>query len=177
MDGKKARKIRGLIISAEKSVISAKKLLKEMMEDEGVEITNAPISTEWLSMWGEWEDKYIEWVFTWEDMLGADGIKYPVPWNYASKSKLVQWDKMKVIIDSHWKMKYKQTAQIDRETKVWLLTKDWTKYQAVVEWETYNLITAAVTHYKANIWDTITVIVPKWKEATFAAVETIVPAE
>lgn len=177
MDWKKARKIRNLIISAEKSVISAKKLLKELMDEEGVEISNAPISTDWMTISEEWEDKMIEGVFTWEDMLWADWVKYPIPWNYASKSKLVQWDKMKVIIDTAGKLKYKQIEQIDRETKVGLLTKDWSKYQAVVEWETYNLITAAVTHYKANIGDVITVIVPKWKEATFAAVETIVPAE
>lgn len=178
MDDIKARKLRNLIVSAEKSVISAKKLLKELMDEEGIEISNAPISTKWLKVSDdvvEW--KFIEWVFTWEEMLWADGIKYPVPGNYASKSKLVQGDKLKLIITESGQMKFKQIEQIERETKVWLLTKDGTKYQAVVDWEVYNLITASVTHYKSNIWDVVTVIVPKWKEATFAAVEAIVPAE
>ena len=177
MDWKKARKIRNLIVSAEKSIISAKKLMKEIMDEEGVELTNAPLSTEWLFSSDQWDSKFVEGVFTWEDMLWSDWVKYPIPGNYASKSKLVQWDKMKVIIEPSGQLKYKQISQIERETKVWLLTKDWTKYQAVVDWETYNLITASVTHYKANIWDTVTILVPKWKEATFAAVETIVPSE
>jgi hypothetical protein len=57
-------------------------------------------------------------------MLGVDGHKYPVPVNYASKSKLVQGDKMKLTIDGSGRMLYKQIQQIERDIKVGLLTKD-----------------------------------------------------
>jgi hypothetical protein len=57
-------------------------------------------------------------------MLGVDGHKYPVPVNYASKSKLVQGDKMKLTIDGSGRMLYKQIQQIERDIKVGLLTRD-----------------------------------------------------
>jgi hypothetical protein len=110
-------------------------------------------------------------------MLGSDWNKYPIPANYASKSKLVQGDKLKLTIESNWKMLYKQIAPIEREYKTWLVVKEKDKYQVITEWKTYDLLTAAVTHFKANIWDTITVIIPANKKATFAAIETILPGE
>lgn len=81
-------------------------------------------------------------------MLGADENKYPVPVNYASKSKLVQGDKLKLTIEASGKMLYKQIFPIERETKVGLLTKDKGKYQVVADGVAYNVLTAAVTHFK-----------------------------
>jgi hypothetical protein len=45
----------------------------------------------------------------------------------------------------------------------------------ISEWEIYDLLTASITHFKANIWDKITVIVPAGKKATFAAIEAMIP--
>jgi hypothetical protein len=108
-------------------------------------------------------------------MLGADWNKYPVPANYSSKSKLVQWDKLKLTIAWNWKMLYKQIAPIERTFITWLVVKEKDKYQVVAEGKTYDLLTAAVTHFKANIWDSITVIIPAWKQATFAAIDVVMP--
>jgi hypothetical protein len=66
---------------------------------------------------------------------------------------------------------------IDRETKVGLLTKDLGKFQVVADWKSYDVLTAAVTHFKWEIGDSITVIVPKGKDATYAAIETVIPRE
>jgi hypothetical protein len=110
-------------------------------------------------------------------MLWNDWRKYAVPANYASKSKIVQWDKLKLTIDANWKMTYKQIWPIERETKVWLLTKDKDKFQVVCDWDVYNVLTAAVTHFKAEIWDNISILLPKWKDATFAAIDFIIPKE
>jgi hypothetical protein len=110
-------------------------------------------------------------------MLWADWNKYPVPANYSSKSKLVQWDKLKVTITPNGKMLYKQIAPIERSFVTWLVVKEKEKFQVVADWKTYDLLTAAVTHFKANIWDTVTVIIPEWKQATFAAIDLVVPTE
>jgi hypothetical protein len=64
-------------------------------------------------------------------MLGVDNNNYIVPVNYASKSKLVQGDRMKLTIEGSGKMLYKQIKQIERETKIGLLTQDKGKYQVV----------------------------------------------
>lgn len=175
MEKKKIIAIRDFILSAEKSVKNAKKLLKEVLDESGVELKDITLDTEGLKSYKDEDSKVIEWVFTWEDMLGSDGHKYPVPANYCSKSKMVQGDKLKVTIDPSGKMMYKQISPIEREIKIWLLTKDKDRFQVVVEWDVYNVLTAAVTHYKWNIWDNVSIIVPAWKAATYAAIEAILP--
>ncbi len=170
--------IRDFIITAEKSIKSAKKLLKDVLEDNNLTLdTNIQLDTKWLNAYSSDDSKIIEWVFTWEEMLWADGNKYPVPANYSSKSKLVQWDKLKVTITPNGKMLYKQIAPINRSFITGLVVKEKEKFQVVAEWKTYDLLTAAVTHFKASIWDTVTVIIPEWKEATFAAIDLVVPSE
>lgn len=175
MEQKKILAIKDFIESAEKSVKNAKKLLLEVLKENWVELNDIVLDTSWLTDYKSDDNKIIEWVFTWEEMLWADWFKYPVPANYASKSKLVQWDKLKLTIDPIWKMLYKQISPIEREHKVWLIVKENWKYQVVSEWKTYSLLTAAVTHFKWEIWDSITIILPSWKEATFAAIEAVIP--
>ena len=58
---------------------------------------------------------------------------------------------MKLTIEGSGKMLYKQILPIERETKVGLLTKDKGKYQVDADGVTYNVLTAAVTHFKADI--------------------------
>lgn len=169
--------IRDFIITAEKSIKNAKKLLKDLLEENNISLEwEIDLDTKWLNSYSSWENKIIEWIFTWEEMLWSDSNIYPVPANYASKSKMVQWDKLKLTIDWSWRMVYKQISPIERETKTWLLTKEKEKYQVISDSKTYNVLTAAVTHFKWQIWDKITVIVPKWKDATFAAIDSIIPS-
>ncbi len=178
MTKKKIKAIRDFIISAESSIKNAKKILKDLLEENNIDLNSEiKLDTKWLNSYNSWDSKIIEWVFSWEEMLWSDKNKYPVPVNYASKSKLVQWDKLKLTILNNWKMLYKQIAPIEREIKVWLLTQDKWKYQVIAEWVHYSVLTAAVTHFKAEIWDSISVIVPKGKEATFAAIEAVIPKE
>lgn len=177
MDTKKILAIKDFIENAEKSVKNAKKLLNEILKEWWLKIEEMELETSWLSSYTSLENKIIEWVFTWEEMLWSDWHRYPVPANYASKSKLVQWDKLKLTIEPSGKMLYKQIAPIERETKSWLLVKENSKFQVVSEWKTYNLLTAAVTHFKWEIWDDITILLPLWKQATYAAIEAIIPKQ
>ena len=170
--------IRDFIISAEKSIKNAKKLLKDVLDDNNLSLdSEVNLSTMWLNSYNSDDSKIIEWVFTWEEMLWSDGNKYPVPANYSSKSKLVQWDKLKLTIAPNGKLLYKQIAPIEREIKTGLLVKEAWKYQVTSEWKTYDVLTAAVTHFKWEIWDNISIIVPAWKEASFAAIEVVLPKE
>ena len=178
MTKKKIAAIRDFIDTAEKSIKNAKKLLKEVLEDENLDLSSeVNLSTDWLNKYSSWDSKIIEGVFTGEQMLGSDQNTYPVPVNYASKSKLVQWDKLKLTIEANGRMLYKQISPIERDTKLWLLTSDNGKFQVIADGVTYNVLTAAVTHFKAEIWDSITIVLPKWKEASFAAIETVIPKE
>jgi len=170
--------IRDFIITAEKSIKNAKKLLKDVLEDNNLSLTSEiKLSTSWLNSYNSENSKIIEWVFTWEDMLWSDWNKHPVPVNYSSKSKLVQWDKLKLTIEPNGRMLYKQIAPIEREIKSGLLIKEWGKYWVTSGWKTYDVLTAAVTHFKWEIWDNISILVPAWKDASFAAIEAIIPKE
>jgi hypothetical protein len=154
---------------------NAKKILKEIVWEKWIKLDKPKFSTDWLISYSSWEDKIIEWVFTWEEMLWTDGIKYSIPANYASKSKLVQWDRLKLTIKADWKMLYKQIKQIERITKIWLLAENEWKFQVIVDWKVYNLLKAAVTHFWWKIWDKLSIIIPSSKNATFAAIENVIP--
>ncbi|MCT4616988.1 MAG: hypothetical protein N4A38_02130 [Candidatus Gracilibacteria bacterium] len=177
MNKNKITALKDLIISAESSIENAKAILKEIMDEEGIKDSSLKVnlSTTGLNSYTEADMKIVEGVFTGEEMLGSDGNKYPIAANYASKSKLVQGDKLKLTIDPTGRMTYKQIEPIERETKIGILAMDKDKYQVMIDGKAYNLLTAAVTHYRANIGDSITVIIPKGKKATYAAVEGIVP--
>lgn len=178
MTKKRIAAIRDFIDSAEKSLKNAKKLLGEILAEENIDLTaNLDLDTKGLNKYESGDSKIVEWVFTGEEMLGADNNTYPVPVNYASKSKLVQWDKMKLTVEPSGKMLYKQIKQIDRDTKVGLLTQDKGKYQVVSDGVAYDVLTAAVTHFKCEIGDTVTILIPAGKEATFGAIEAVMPTE
>lgn len=170
--------IKDFIENAEKSIKNAKKLLKELAQNENLDLNSeVDLDTKWLNSYNSEDNKIVEWVFTWNEMIWSDSNKYPVPVNYSSKSKLVQWDKLKLTIEKSWKMMYKQIAPIERENKIGLIVKEKEKYQVVCGSKTYDLLTAAVTHFRANIWDKISVLVPAWKDATFAAIDMLLPRE
>ncbi len=178
MTKKRITAIKDFIEASEKSLKNAKKLLKEILEEEKLDLSSEiDYDTKGLSKYESGEDKIIEWVFSGEEMIGVDNNKYLVPVNYASKSKLVQWDRMKLTINPAGKMLYKQIKQIERETKVGLLTQDKGKYQVIADGVSYNVLTAAVTHFQAAIGDSITILVPAGKEATFGAIEAVIPKE
>ncbi|MDP5039143.1 MAG: hypothetical protein NWP80_01715 [Candidatus Gracilibacteria bacterium] len=177
MDTKKILAIKDFIENAEKSVRNAKKLLIEILKEENIQVKDIDLDTSGLADYKSEDNKIIEGVFTGEEMLGADNHTYPVPANYASKSKLVQGDRLKLTIDVTGRMTYKQILPILRETKTGLVVKENGKYQVVSEGKTYNLLTAAVTHFKCEIGDNITILLPEGKAATFAAIEALIPKE
>ncbi len=177
MEQKTIIAIRDLIDNAEKSIKNSKKLLQELLKDENVDINNHNFNLNSLTDYKDNDNKIIEWIFIWEYMLWADWNRYPVPANYASKSKLVQWDRMKLTIDPIWKMTYKQILPIARTIKTWLIAKENDRFIAISDSKNYNLVQRAVTHFKLTVWDKVSILVPEWKDATFAAIELALPKD
>lgn len=64
------------------------------------------------------DDKIIEGVFDGQNMIGPDEKMYPVPANYASKSKLVEGDVLKLTIASDGTFVFKQIGPVDRDKKI-----------------------------------------------------------
>lgn len=176
-DQKKLAAVRDLIESAQKSIATAKKILSSLADGGNPEKMDEELDLSGLQSYKSGASKIVEGVFTGESMLGSDGNMYPVPQNYASKSHLVQWSKLKATIGPDGKITYKIIEEIEFVTQVGLITLNRDKYQVVSEWKTYNVLTASITFLKANIWDSVSLRLPKGKEATYAALEAVIPKE
>lgn len=168
---KKLWAIRDLIQSAQNALASARKILTSLSPES----REPDINTDGLMSYTSEENKVVEWVFTGDGMLWSDGNMYPVPANYASKSLIVQWSKLKATIDPNGKIIYKIIEEIPYETKKGFITKNGERYQITSEERSYNVLLAAVTFHKANIWDQVSIRVPEWKTATFAVIDAVIP--
>ncbi len=121
-------------------------------------------------------DRIIEGVFNGEFMVGSDGKEYSIPPNYASKSKLVEGDILKLTITKNGSFIYKQIGPIDRDKlKAVLLqdeiTGDW---YAVSDSRRWKLITASVTYFRGQAGDEVVILIPKNSKSLWAAVENII---
>jgi len=124
------------------------------------------------------KNRIIEGVFNGESMIGPDGKKYSVPENYASKSKLIEGDIMKLTITERGTFIYKQIGPIERSRVIAKLNKDSNgNYYATINDKKWYLLSASVTYYKAQEGDEIVLLVPKKGKSKWAAVENIVKKE
>ena len=71
-------------------------------------------------------------------MIGPDGKNYPVPANYASKSKLVEGDILKLTIGESGKFMYKQIGPVERKTVIGTLTSHDDQYFVEVNGKEYK---------------------------------------
>jgi len=115
----------------------------------------------------------IDGIFDGQQMIGKDGKNYDVPVNYASKSKLVEGDVLKLRILNNGKYYYKQTEKAIRINKVGRLAcdEDGKQYYVIVGDKKYKVLSASITYFKAQIGDEIIITVPKNRGSEWAAVE------
>lgn len=120
--------------------------------------------------------RVIEGVFDGQNMVGPDGKQYSIPSNYASKSKLVEGDTLKLTITSDGSFIYKQIGPLERNRLVGVLTKDDStgNFSVLAGGKAYQILSASVTYFKGEPGDEVVVLVPKKEESTWAAVENIV---
>ena len=104
---KQIKRLRTLIQEAETNLAAAKELLISIVGDDGTVVT--PRSSQ-----EDVSGKVIEGDFDGQMMIGPDGKNYPVPANYASKSKLVEGDMLKLTIADDGSFIYKQIGPTER---------------------------------------------------------------
>lgn len=148
---KQVKRLKALIEEAETSLGAAKELLISLVGEDPV-ITN--------SVKEENIGKVIEGVFDGQNMVGSDAKTYPVPANYASKSKLVQGDILKLTIADDGAFLYKQIGPIPRKQVVGALIQREGHYFVDVDDHSYRVLLASVTYFKAKPGDQISVSIP-----------------
>lgn len=119
--------------------------------------------------------KIIEGVFDGQGMVDKKGNNYPVPANYASKSKLVAGDVLKLTITEDGRFLYKQIGPVERKTVVGPLVYNEGRYQVLANGKSYNVLLASVTYYRAGVGDEITLIIPMKEECDWGAIEAVLP--
>ncbi len=122
------------------------------------------------------QGRIIEGVFDGQRMIGPDGKQYTVPPNYASKSKLVEGDMLKLTIAPDGTFLYKQIGPVKRKRIKGTISYDniEKQYYGQTEDRRYKLITAAVTYFKGEPGDEVIMLVPEDGSSTWAAVENII---
>jgi hypothetical protein len=120
-------------------------------------------------------ERVVEGVFDGQNMQGNDGAEYPVPPNYASKSKLVEGDVLKLNIGADGSFMYKQISPVQRQRVVGRLVVDEQgNFGVQAEDKVYRVLLASVTFYKAEEGDEVTVLLPEHGEAQWGAVENVI---
>lgn len=169
--------IREMLESAESSLRSAKQILNEISADSGKSQFTVRASQLGTLVDASEGKQIIEGMFDGEKMTGPDNKKYSVPANYASKSKLIPGDILKLSIGDDGSFIYKQIGPVERKRIVGTLTYDDGQYRVIAEGKSYKVLLASVTYFRAEIGDKITLIVPELEESEWAAIENVLPKE
>ncbi|MDB5160859.1 MAG: hypothetical protein JWO96_239 [Candidatus Saccharibacteria bacterium] len=161
---KQIKRLRALIAEAETSLAATKELLVSLVGEDSI-LTDKVIDKAL--------GKVIEGVFDGQTMVGSDGKTYPVPANYASKSKLVQGDILKLTIADDGAFMYKQIGPIPRKQVVGVLQQKDGHYFVEAGGKQYRVLLASVTYFKAKSGDQVSVNVPEDSsvDAEWAALE------
>lgn len=149
---KQIKRLKSLIQEAETSLAAAKELLVSLVGEDAA--VRSLASEEALG-------KVIEGVFDGQNMVGSDGKTYPVPANYASKSKLVQGDILKLTIAEDGAFMYKQIGPIPRKQVVGILTQENGHYYVEAGGRQLRVLLASVTYFKAKPGDQVSVNIPE----------------
>ncbi len=149
---KQIKRLRALIQEAETNLAAANELLISLVGDD--EMVQAKVTDDVLG-------KVIEGVFDGQNMVGSDSKTYPVPANYASKSKLVQGDILKLTIADDGAFLYKQIGPIPRKQVVGALKLEGGHYYVTVGSKDFRVLLASVTYFKAKPGDQVSVNVPE----------------
>jgi hypothetical protein len=168
---KQLKTLKKLIETAETNLAGAKELLTSLV---GSDDTVAPGSANNKAAGGDGTGKIIEGAFDGQHMIGPDGKSYPVPANYASKSKLVQGDQLKLIIGDDGSFIYKQIGPIERKKLIGTLNLKDGAYYVEARGTEYHVLFASVTYFKAQPGDQVTMVIPEQGDAEWAAIEAVI---
>lgn len=161
---KQIKRLRSLIQEAETNLAAASELLISIV---GEDAEATPKSKEAAPV-----GKVIEGVFDGQNMVGSDGKTYPVPANYASKSKLVQGDILKLTITEDGTFMYKQIGPVPRKQIVGALRLENGHYFVTAGGRDYRVLLASVTYFKAKPGDQVSANIPEDdSHAEWAALE------
>lgn len=163
----KIQALREMIYNSEKSLQSAKAMLLQL---EGKKKVGRKKKLDE----GE-EGRIIEGTFDGQIMIGTDGKQYPVPANYASKSKLVEGDMLKLTITSEGSFIYKQIGPVERRRLIGIVNQDSDgNYFVTADGKPYRVLLASITYFKVEPGDEVTLVTSRDIESDWTSIENVI---
>ncbi|MFA6917357.1 MAG: hypothetical protein WC285_00770 [Candidatus Gracilibacteria bacterium] len=171
--------IKEMIDSAESNLRSAKQMILELVGNKKSSKAVYSKMAEELEPVanGDEGEKIVEGVFNGESMMDKEQKEYLVPANYASKSKLIPGDVLKLTIKDDGSFVYKQIGPIERKRIIGVMTYEDGQYKVIANGKAYKVLLASVTYFKAEVGDKITLIVPEVEDSEWGAIENVLPKE
>lgn len=169
--------IKEMIDSAEASLRGAKQLLSEFTGEGGGAQIRSNFARAASKLDTSFDDggKIIEGIFDGKSMIGPDKREYPIPANYASKSKLVPGDVMKLTVAPDGGFTYKQIGPVERKRVVGPLTSEDGQYKVIAAGRAYKVLLASITFYRAEPGDEVVLLVPASGESEWGAIDNVIP--
>lgn len=167
--------LKEMLDSAESNVRSAKQILNEMTGGASAKTQYTAMAEKVGSMSSNNERHVIEGVFDGQNMIGPDKKTYSVPANYASKSKLVPGDILKLTIMEDGSFVYKQIGPVERKKIIGTLTYEDGQYKVIANSKAFKVLLASVTYFRAEVGDRVTIIIPELEDSEWAAIENVLP--
>jgi len=169
--------IREMIDSAESSLRSAKALLTDVAGGAPTGAARAGFAKAASGLNNEVTDegKIVEGIFDGQKMIGPDKEEYPIPANYASKSKLVPGDVLKLTVTHDGSFIYKQIGPCERDRVKGPLIEEDGQYKVIANGRAYKILLASVTFYRAEAGDEVILLVPEGGDSEWGAVDNVVP--
>jgi hypothetical protein len=165
--------LKEMLDSAESNIRSARQLIAEFTGGNGD--TKMQYTKKASSLKPTEGGQIIEGVFDGQNMIGPDGKSYPVPANYASKSKLIPGDVLKLTISEDGSFIYKQIGPVERKRIVGTLVYEDGQYKVLANSKAYKVLLASITYYRAEVGDSVTLIVPSLEESDWGAIDNVLP--
>lgn len=166
-----------MLESAVTSLRSAQRIINELAGSDSSSEIHKKYEEEASNLDFKEDDnvKIIEGIFDGQTMIGPNGKNFPVPANYASKSKLVPGDVLKLTINENGNFLYKQIGPVERNRVTGPLTREDGQYKVIANGKTYKVLLASVTYFKAEIGDDVTLVIPADEESEWGAIENVIP--
>jgi len=158
--------LREMIYNAEKTLSGAKAMLLQL---EGKKKVGRRKKQE-----TDGEGRVVEGTFDGQIMIGTDGKQYPIPANYASKSKLVEGDMLKLTITPDGSFIYKQIGPVERRRLIGIANQDSSgNYFVISEGSAYKVLLASITYFKVEPGDEVTLVTPRDIDSDWGSIENV----
>jgi hypothetical protein len=167
--------LKQMIERAQKQIETASNMLEKVEAGEDID-TSSLTSVSPKRDDSDEEGEIVEGIFDGVGMVGNDNKQYTIPANYASKSKLVEGDILKLTILDDGSFLYKQIGPVERKRVRGTLMQDEDtgEYSIMAGGNTYKVLSASITYFKGDVGDEVIILIPSDKQSQWASVENVI---